>query len=286
MKKVLSIFSFKLFLIIALFFFLVFIYAKLGFNHWPLVEAIDRPVLESGWSQPVSVGINTASWESGAYISSDGNTIYYSFYPGNLVKDRADGKIKTDLNIYYSEKPFNKSKVHTLSEAKWFENGVMVVGSDFYYASDRNHLGINDIYKNGSLIINTPNQSEKDPHYCATRDELYFDVGGVIYYLTDNQTVALTAAVNNGGQNIQPFLTKDCEQLYFVSNRGDGIHKILRSSRLSNNLWGEPELVVSSKYGVESPSLTDDNKTLFFVQILKSAKDELNADILYVIREE
>lgn len=286
MKKILSIFSLKSLLIVALFFFLIFIYTKLGFSHWSLVRVFEGPVLEVGWSQPVSLNIDSANWEGNAFISGDGNTLFYVFYSGDFIKDSADGKIQSDLDIYYSEKPFNTTKVHALSEENWSENGVMLTGSDIYYASDRNHLGNYDIYKNGSLIVNTLNTSEQNPHYCAALAELYFDAEGVIYLSKDDKTVALASPINNQSQNIQPFLTKDCKELYFVSNRGDGIHKILRSNRLADNYWSEPELVVSSKYGVESPSLTDDNKTLFFVQILKSAKDEMNADIFYVTKEE
>lgn len=279
MKKI---FSFKLFLIITLFFLLVFIYAKLGFNHWQIVAAIDKPVIEAGWSEPIAVGINTADWEGDVYVADDGNTLFYSYYPGDLIKDQSDSGLLDDIEIYYSEKPFERSVKHPASEDLWSERGVMLSDSDIYYVSDRNHLGSNDLYKNGQLLLNTPSKSEIDLHYCAAKNELYFSTDNIIYIYQDNKTKALSAPINDGSQNIQPFLTKDCQEMYFASNRGDGVLKIFKAGQLADTSWSQPELVIASKHGVGNPSLTADGRYLFFTQIFKSAKGGINSDIFYI----
>mgnify|MGYP001611821357 FL=1 len=284
MKKISlrKIFSFKWFLIIALVFFVLFIYSKLGPNNWSVVMMVDKPQIEKGWSDPKGVGINTGQWEDGAFISGDGSTLFYAYYPGDLINDLSIGKLKDDIDVYYSEKPFNGGKKHALSEDKWSEGGVMMSGGDIYYMSNRNRLETDDLYKNGQIIFDTLNKSEQDPHYCATKDELYFDAEGIIYVYKKNKSTALPSPINDGSRNIQPFLTPDCEQIYFASSRGDGVSKILRSNRILEDSWGEPELIVKSKYGVGEPTLTDNGKTMFFVQIFKSAKEVMNSDIFYV----
>lgn len=283
MKKI---FSFKWFLIIALFFLLFFLFAKLGPNNWPVVVMADKPKLESGWSDPISVGINTDQWEDGAYITGDGNTLFYVYYPGDLVRDLTSRKFKDDIDVYYSEKPFNKSKKHALSEDIWSEGGVMMDGSDIYYMSNRNRPDADDLYKNGKVLIDTPSTSEQDPHYCSSKKELYFWVDGVIYVSKDNKVSALPVPINDGSKNIQPFLTADCQEMYFSSSRGNGVLKILRSKRISDNSWAEPEVVISSKHGVGEPTLTNDGKTMFFVQVFRSAKGVMNSDIFYVTKIE
>jgi len=255
---------------------------KLGPNVWWGVALVDKPIMSADWGEPQSLNFNTGDWESSANISSDGNTLLFSFYPGDLSQALATGKLIDDLDVYYSVSPFIKAEKHTLSEDQWSEIGAIISESDIYYAANRNHLDNYDIYKNGQVIINTLNKSEKDPHYCAAQAELYFEVDGYIYVNKNNQTTALPFPINDESRNLQPFLTPDCQIIYFTSTRGDGLFKILRSQRSGENFWSEPELVASSRYGVGEPSLTADGQRLFFVQILKSAKETINADIFYV----
>lgn len=269
----------------ALFFLLAFLYFKLGPNNWLIVSEVDKPQIEKGWGEPQKVGINTDKWEGGAYVSGDGEALFYSYYPGDLISDMALGQLKEDIDIYYSLKPFNQIKKHALSEDKWSEGGVMVSGSDVYYMSDRYHFNSYDLYKNGHVIFNTPDKSEKDPYYCAQNDELYFTIDGVIYVYKKDKTTALPAPINDGSFNGQPFLTLDCKKIYFSSTKGDGISKILRAEKISEKSWSEPAVVVQSRYGVMEPALTDNGQIMFFAQVLKSAKGVVNSDIFYIEKE-
>lgn len=279
LKKILS---FQLFLVTSLFFLLFFIYFKLGPNHWNLVALTDQVFLADGWSKPVRVALNTAKWEDGSYISPDGQTLFYAYYPGDFNHDFLLGQIKDDKDIYYSEKPFVRFKKHPLSEEQWSEDGLMMAGADFYYMSDRYHRLINDLYKNGQpLVFNRPDGQAEYPYFCAAQKELYFNIGGLIYVYKASKLLALPAPINDGSYNTQPFLTSDCGKMYFASKRDGGILKIFKSDRLGDNDWSKPELVAKSRWGVKRPTLTSDGQTMFFVQIFKSAKGAENADIFY-----
>ena len=291
MKKInfKRIFSWKWLLIIIVIILLAIISSKTKpttTSDWQAVIDSDRPQFAPGWGERQSVGINSDKWEDGAYISGDGNTLYYAYYPGDLYNDVLSGKFKDDIDVYYSQKPFTKSKKHPISEDFWSEGGVMMSGSDIYYMSNRNRLGTDDIYKNGQAVIDTTNKQELDPHYCAAKNELYFWIEGVgnIYVYKNNQTKILPASINDGNRNIQPFLTSDCQEMYFSSTRDGGNMKIFKSKRLGEEAWAKPELVAKSQIAVGEPTLTDDGQTMFFVQIFRSPEGVLNTDIFYVER--
>ena len=106
----------------------------------------------------------------------------------------------------------------------------------------------------------------------------------MIYINKNNQTKVLPAPINDGNRNIQPFLTPNCQEMYFSSTRGNGNMKIFKSKRLGEETWGQPEVVASSQVAVGEPTLTDNGNTLFFVQIFRSPQGAMNADIFYVER--
>jgi Tol biopolymer transport system component len=260
----------------------VFFYVKYD-NSWSKARAGDQVELFGSFSEPVRVDINSDDWEGDVYVSGDGDAIYYSYYPGNLEADIESGRMKDGIDIYYSLRPFNRSEKHTISEDNWSEGGVMFAGSDIYYSSDRNSQGLNNLYKNGQMLaVSDSSLDEKDPYYCSSLNELYFTANDSIYVSIDDQSNILPEPINNNGSiNIQPFLTSDCQTMYFTSDRDDGVLKIYKSTRHEKG-WNKPELIVRSKYGVGSPSLTDDEKTMFFVQAFQSPRGKRNVDIFYV----
>jgi len=264
-------------------FLLLFVYWQFGPNFWPLIRISDQAQLAPNWSRPIRVGLNTSNWEGGAYISSDGTALYYAYYPGDLEREARLGRLPSDIDVYYSLKPFAKAKKHPLSEDAWSEGGVMLAGSDIYYMSDRYSPGTENLYKNGKLIaIGNFTESQKNPHYCALKAELYFEMAGIIYIYKAGLVKNLTWPINDGNQNIQPFLTPDCQKMYFSSNRGNGVFKILESERINEDSWSQPKVVVASQHGVGEPTLTDDGRTLFFVQTFKSLRGNMNSDIFYI----
>ena len=56
---------------------------------------------------------------------------------------------------------------------------------------------------------------------------------------------------------------------------------IYRSRRIGDNQWGEPEVVVTSKFAVGEPSIPDDGSRLYFEQIFTDEKGNFKADMMY-----
>lgn len=256
-------------------------------DDWTAIRKDDIAKTSDEWKEPVWLEVNTANWEDSAYISGDGNTLYFAYYPGDLIADLITWEFKDDIDVYVSQKPFTTKNKYQISENVWSEAGVMISDGDVYYMSNKD--GSDDIYKNGlKLDLNKGDEDESDPHYCKQKDELYFwkkdriSGKGKIYVFKNNNVIKLPNPVNGSPENedIQPFLTRDCQTIYFTSNR-EGIHKIYKSRRLEEDKWEKPEVVISSKNGVGEPTLTDDERLFFFVQLFVKDNGERNLDIIY-----
>ncbi|MCR4368569.1 MAG: hypothetical protein NUV67_01545 [archaeon] len=95
----------------------------------------------------------------------------------------------------------------------------------------------------------------------------------------------LSAPINSDSDDMQTFIFG--EDLYFSSGgEPGGKMRIFKSKRLGENQWGEPELVISSKFAVGEPSITSDGKILYFEQIFADGKGNFNPDLMYVERAE
>lgn len=262
-------------------------------DKWQKYREADVAKVSKEWQAPAWLKVNTEGWEDGAYITDDGNTLYFAYYPRDIINDLQTRDFIDDIDVYYSQKPFTTRKKHKISEDLFSEGGMMISSGDMYYMSNRldkediGKIEINDnIYKNGELLsFNTIEDDEGDPHYCKARDELYFwkkEMGkGQIFVYDMKEVKKLPYPVNTGIEDIQPFLTKDCNTMYFSSRR-EGVMKIYKSKRLGDNSWDNPEAVIESKNGVGEPTLTADEKFLYFVQIFVSDTGENNADIFYI----
>ena len=251
------------------------------------VNPVSTAKLSSEWNEPVALGLNSKLWEDGVYITGDGKTLYYVIYPGeDLVHDVINNDFKGDIDIYYSEYPFTEGKKHELSEKPWSEGGVMISGDDTYYMSnkpvDKKDKTYDDnIYKNDKLLDFNTDYSEGDPHYCNIKDELYFWYEKTIYVYKNDKVEKLLSPINNGEENIQPFLTPDCQTMYFTSKRNsDKVLKIYKSKRLDDDNWDEPLVVIESNGSVGEPTLTDDGKKIFFVQIFYN-EGKFSSDLYY-----
>lgn len=256
--------------------------------------------VSSSWGNPVRLEVNSKFWEDGAYISQDGKTLYFVFYPGDLATDFAnytrtgDGAVfKDDIDAYVSVKPFKTKELMSISKDIYSEGGVMFSGKDLYFMSNRplNDSDVtydDNIYKNDYELVLGTDVDEQDPHYCAKLDELYFEIDSQIYvYRTGKKYVKLGEPINLGGEDYQPFLTEDCQTMYFSSNRGKGGKlAIYKSKRLNGDHWSEPEKLVWNIEGVGEPTLTGDGSQLFFVAVNKFEDGSFNSDIFYVDRVE
>ncbi|MCR4368586.1 MAG: hypothetical protein NUV67_01630 [archaeon] len=268
-------------------------------SEWDAIRANNAAQFSPEWGTPVLAGISTNNWEDSAFISGDGQTLYFTYYPGDITADMAKLEFKDDFDIFYSPKPFTQKFVHPISKDIWSEAGAMISGGDIYYMSnflEQDEIGVieanDNIYKNSERLPFNTLGYETDPHYCAAQDELYYWVTpsyvdfkpGDIYVYKDGKSTLLGPPINTDAHDLEPFLTKDCQTMYFTSHR-NGKGEIFVSKRLGEFAWQEPSLVATSPFGVGKATLTDDGEYLFFVQGFSSALGANNADILYVQRK-
>ncbi|MEK6847240.1 MAG: hypothetical protein AABY16_03675 [Nanoarchaeota archaeon] len=266
-------------------------------------QALETHTLQiaQGWSEPVVLEVSDGNWGDSITVSPDGNTIYFMWYPGDLLTDQVlSGQPKDpyeyNADIYKSEKPFKtkqKDNRYYFVENPWSAAGPMVdsEGNIFYFS---NRFGgvddqyDNDIYKNSERLAFNNNDNHENPHYCKTLDELWMTTS------EDKEILVLKNAMANGfdgvpqlapppinvlnSKSTMPWLSDDCNTLYFVTTRFDPEKwrlAIVKSERLGENQWSEPELVISgAKLSVGEVTLTKDEKQLFFEQVLERQKED------------
>ncbi len=270
------------------------------------IPAASNPRVSPEWkSTPVRLGANDDGWEDSLYVTPDGARIYFAYYPGDLINDARKGSFKDDIDIYFSDYPFITKQKETrfnLSEDIWSATGPQVtVRGDFFYTSNSDYLRDQksdaDIYLNGErLPFNDalgPDQEFGNPHYCASHDELWIDEQDTRMWVLKNAQANGFAgkpelAPTDALPFFQPWLSEDCQVLYFSSNRGDvpGKGPAIYTSQRTDDAWGTPVPVVSNDVGVGEPTLTGDGKKLFFIQLFKNDRGEFTSDMFYVERKD
>lgn len=267
---------------------------------WQAVRDTDRAVVtESGWSAPERLAVNDGNWEDGVFISPDGETLYFTYYPAeDFIAAAASGKFVSDLDVYVSKAPFTSKKKFDkffLSEKIWSEGGVMIdAHGNFFYNSNRDYQNDqspdDDLYRNGEMLAFNDDGWADNPHYCAAKDELYFsERDDRIWVLRDAEKNGfagtpelLPDTINKkGGIATQPFLTPTCETLYFSASGATGL-EIFASHRVSDTAWGPPVRFIYGKTAVGEFSMTHDGKQATFLQVFTSADGRHTSDIFRI----
>ena len=89
---------------------------------------------------------------------------------------------------------------------------------------------------------------------------------------------ALPEAINSTANETQPWLHG--ASLYYVSDR-NGKQEIFRTIQDNEGNWSQPELIVSANGNVRSPSISNGNRWLYFVQVFTAANGYVStADIM------
>ncbi len=250
---------------------------------------------EEGWSTPVKLPVDDDGAEDGTYITRDGRYVLFYHVPiwggGNGI----------DPQIYYSERPFLTRQVHPITSADFnAEAGPYISeANDIYYTrtfivlepepheATPRKIVVND----GSIIIDMGTGGhEGNPHYCDEWDELYanieYESGDTdIALFKDGETTILPEPINlPGNLELQPFLTDDCQTMYFTSSRGKVINifplQIYKSQRLGEFEWSEPELFLSHPQpegmlgGVGEFSMTRDGNQMVFLELTITGEGE------------
>ena len=244
-------------------------------------------IQEEEWSTPVKLQADDEGAEDGTYITRDGRYVLFYHVP---VWGHGDA----DPQIYYSERPFLTRQVHPITSADFnAEAGPYISeANDIYYTktfivlepepheTTPRKIVMND----GSTIIDMGSgEHEGNPHYCDEKDELYanieYESGDTdIAVFKDGETTILPEPINlPGNLELQPFLTDDCQTMYFTSSRGKLISnfplQVYKSQRLGEFEWSDPELFISYPQpegmfgGVGEFSMTRDGKQMVFLEL-------------------
>ena len=273
-------------------------------KNWLQIFKQDRPQIVSGdWKEPVYLEVNQLGWIESGHITSDGELLYYMFYPGKDLFGTVlvGGPFQGSADIYVSKRePDGQFRTHKPVDQYGMVEVYGAAGimpdeeGNYFYNSEREARSggmtpgeyRENIYRNDKLLgFNTEELREGNPHYCKAKDELWFDCSAdeSICVLKDaardnfegkpEPAPAPINAVNEDAHDMQPWLDATCETLYFASNRervGEDFDGpwIFTSKRLGEDKWSEPELVMKSKVAVGEPTLTKDGKKLYFSQYL------------------
>jgi hypothetical protein len=248
-------------------------------------------ITTEGWSTPVRLKVNDDGAEDSTYITRDGR--YVLFY--HVPTFGGDG---SDPKIYYTERPFQAREVHPISSDDFnAEAGPYISeAGDIYYSRTFIVLESGEAYEERpiSIVINDGTTIvdlgtgiiEDNPHYCDALDELYANIehesgdtdvvvskGGVTTVLSEPVNLPDTL-------DLHPFLTDDCQTMYFTSSRGGTSGnfplQIYKSERLGDLEWSEPQLFISHPQpdldagiygGVGEFSMTRDGRQMVFLEL-------------------
>lgn len=278
---------------------------------------IPATIHEPGWSTPIKLGFNDAGWEDSPYITRDGSRILFFYHPWPDLAE--PGKIEElteyvlsnqqeaiqsglDGKIYVSYPPFNEREIHPVSQSKIYPTAdssayISESGDIFYVSNKESYLqkaGVPvTVYRNGQRLDFGTGEDEGNPHYCEALDEIWFDCP------SDQNICIMKDAQKNGFQagfqmapspinhlltdvtDFQPFLTDDCQTLYFSSTRGeDRLIAIYKTTREGDS-WSEPVVFISHPGGVAELSMTSDGDEMIFVQVFWQDYDSPRTDIWY-----
>lgn len=275
-------------------------------DEWDAIKAQDIAIVSSEWSTPINVPLNSAGWEDGAYISNDGNTLYFTYINYDLFNNKVIGidrdtqglcsphcGVYPRADVFYS---VNNAVAKPYSLSIPYPIGGLVLDGDTAYYHKHSDTTLTDIYSNingNEVKIETVNSQYRDDDPFVKGDAMFFwsdrpsTLEGNNIFFSQRvdgifQTpVMLPEPINSNANDMQPFAYAN--SLYFSSDR-DGSLKIYKTSLVSGN-WTTPTIVIQSKYGVGEPTLPDDGSKLYFVQFFKNTAGVNNPDMMYVTRK-
>ena len=256
---------------------------------------------------PLGQAINTLGGEDSAFITPDGNTLYFFFTPDVNIpaeKQLLDGV----TGIYVSEKRDGKwgtaHKVVLEDKNELALDGcVFVQGDEMWFCTARagNYRGV-DMWTarfNAGRWADWDNAGDKlnvdyeigELHVTADGNEIYFHSsraggsGGYDIWATrllngEWQEPENIKAVNTPNTEGWPFITQDGKELWFTRFYM-GSPAIFRSYKVDGK-WDEPELIIS-QFAAE-PSLDNEGDLYFTHHYFKDGK-MIEADIYVAYRK-
>lgn len=275
----------------------------------PLTDVLPPLLSSDKFEAPIPLGpaINTSGGEDSAFITTDGNTLYFFFTPdvsisaeqqlfdgvtGIWVSEEQDGDWGTAQRVVLEDE-----------DELALDGCVFVQGDEMWFCSARvgNYRGVDmwtARYKDGEWVARE-NAGEKlnvdyeigELHITADGSEMYFhspraggsggyDIWVIRLVNGEWQKPENIEAVNTPETEGWPFITQDGEELWFTRFYM-GSPAIFRSYKVDGE-WGEPELIISQFAG--EPSLDNQGNLYFTHHYFKDGK-MIEADIYVAYRK-
>jgi hypothetical protein len=278
-------------------------------DFWP-------PTIVAGWSKPVPLDlpVNTAGGEDSAFITPDGNTLYFFFTPDVSIpveKTILDGLTGIWMSQRSGERWSDPVRVRLTQPGQSALDGCeMVIGDRMYFCSVRagNAKTIQWYYatlqagawSNWTDAGQWMNQNvDGEMHITTGYRDIYFaskragGQGGFDLWVSRStpdgwgEPENLGPQVNTAADENRPFVSYDGQELWFdsVSRQGKPGPATFRCLRQSDGTWVACREMIGSFAG--EPNLTGDGKTLYFIHHFYSADMQkmIEADIYVAYRE-
>jgi hypothetical protein len=252
-------------------------------------------ILEGGWSRPVRLEVSDEGFEDTPYITRDGKFILFFYHPAHdiLTDPKEATRLQLDGRIYISPRPFEEKTLYPVSTTDavseagpYFSKG----GSFFYYRTFPFTTEPNRIVRDGSLLDLGTGGLQTDPCFCDAMGELYFTSNGdgsngrrSVYVFKNGRPTRLGAPINEpNSENINAFLTDDCQTMYFASTRSSApFPRVYRSRRQGEFQWGAPELFITrGSGGVGQMTISGDGQEMTFIELRQDGA-ALTTDLFY-----
>jgi hypothetical protein len=238
----------------------------------------ESKILESGWSKPVRLRFSDDGFEDSPYITRDGKYVMFFYHPAHdiLTDPEAATALQLDGRIYISPRQFEAKALYPVSTPDATSEGGPSFGTGgafFYYRTFPFSNQPLRIVRNGVILDLGTGGAELDPFYCDAMDELYFAGDGqgsrAVYVFKNGRSTRLPAPINDGSRNMHPFVTDDCQTMYFSSTRSSApFPRVYRSRRQGEFQWSSPELFISKPSGgVGELTMTKDGKEMTFIEL-------------------
>ncbi len=287
--------------------------------NWTLVRASDQATLPSEFEAATLIGLSTDGWEDHVRIDRQGDFLYFSYCDRDLNhtgSDLVEGPLRDADSLctpLCGEFPRSDLFVSSAVGSGWgtpvphplsIENSVsapaILEGQEAWFHRQLVPQALTDLvvsYYTGDTWTTPERQQLLSSAYrdeYPTLDDAAASIlfasnrpggaGGMdLYYaqyLDGNWTEpeALPENVNSSADETQPWLHG--ATVYYVSNR-NGRQQIFRTIRDNAGNWSEPELIVSARGDVRSPSISNGNRYLYFVQVFSTGDGSIStADIM------
>jgi Tol biopolymer transport system component len=267
----------------------------------PMNIPADEIKVSNEWGPPerLPYPVNSPEWEDGPSISPDGKTLYFArgrdldvkTYLSEKIAGGWSQPIPLDINL----ESFPTGAPHTQDGKILYFASVRpgVVGSGDIFVSRKVNGKWKEVMNLGKSI-NTKDM-ESEPFISLNNRELYFastrkgGKGDADIWMAQktknrwNKPINLGSPVNSEFEETQPFVTQDGKELYFVAVNRKGIPgpAIFKSVKQGEK-WGEVQVVISGFVG--EPTLTADQKTLFFVHLIRKSGKLIDGEIMFTRR--